>query len=85
MPQPNQPSTKPGGIPFLMHLGFSLLTTYALLIILEAWRENLVRPFVNPDWLLWLAGLDLIITLILAGFKKKSCVVRSIIDQSKNT
>lgn len=64
------------------HAAFSLLLTFALLWLMEAWRQYSVLPFINPNWLLWAAGLMIVVAMIITGFKPDRDLISG---RSKNT
>lgn len=64
------------------HAAFSLLFTFMLLWLTEAWQQNFVLPFINLNWLLWAAGLMIVIAMIITGFKPDRDLISG---RSKNT
>lgn len=75
---------KPGRY-LLIHLAISCVLTYFILLLIERSWPNSVAPFINSHWLLWGAGILILIALLVTGFGRKSAPGRPLTDRSKNT
>lgn len=69
----------------LIHLALSCIVTYFILLLIEQSWPNSVTPFLNSRWLLWGAGLLILIVLLVTRFGRKSVSGKPLTDQSKDT
>lgn len=69
----------------LIHLAISCVLTYFILLLIEQSWPNSVTPFLNSRWLLWGAGILVLIALIVTGFDRKSVPGKPVTGQSKHT
>lgn len=85
MSPPNIARKNRSPLDLLVHLAISLVVTYFLLLLIERSWPNSVAPYLSYHWLIWIAGLLILIALTIAGFNQKSVAAKSFTDQSKNT